>query len=88
MGERRAQAFEAQRYFSGAHDQRCAEPNTQRAAREHQQVLGEAALDEIVARGNNLTDSKKYASGYASGGVSYFYVVPPRNLFVVAKLSY
>ncbi|HET9729243.1 MAG TPA: TonB-dependent receptor, partial [Acidimicrobiia bacterium] len=40
---------------------------------------------EIVIRGNNLTNSKKYGSGYASGGVSYYYVVPPRNLFVTLK---
>jgi iron complex outermembrane recepter protein len=43
---------------------------------------------EILVRGNNLTNSKKYGSGYASGGVSYYYVVPPRNLFVTAKLLF
>jgi len=43
---------------------------------------------EIVVHGNNLTNSKKYGSGYASGGVSYYYVVPPRNLFVTAKLGF
>jgi outer membrane receptor protein involved in Fe transport len=43
---------------------------------------------EILLRGNNLTNSKKYGSGYASGGVSYYYVVPPRNLFVTAKVAF
>lgn len=43
---------------------------------------------EIVIRGNNLTNSKKYGSGYASGGVSYYYVVPPRNLFVTLKAGF
>jgi iron complex outermembrane receptor protein len=43
---------------------------------------------EILVRGNNLTNSKKYGSGYAYGDVSYYYVVPPRNLFVTAKVSF
>jgi iron complex outermembrane recepter protein len=43
---------------------------------------------ELLVRGNNLTNSKKYGSGYASGGVSYYYVVPPRNLFVTAKFLF
>jgi iron complex outermembrane receptor protein len=43
---------------------------------------------ELMVRGNNLTDSKKYGSGYASGGVSYYYVLPPRNVFVTAKLTF
>jgi iron complex outermembrane recepter protein len=43
---------------------------------------------ELLVRGNNLTNSKKYGSGYASGGVSYYYVVPPRNLFVTAKVLF
>jgi iron complex outermembrane receptor protein len=37
---------------------------------------------ELVLRGNNLTNNAKYGSGYASDGVSYYYVVPPRNVFV------
>ena len=41
-----------------------------------------------IVRGNNLTNSKKYGSGYASGGVSYYFVVPPRNVFVTAKVSF
>jgi iron complex outermembrane receptor protein len=43
---------------------------------------------EIVLRGNNLTNSTKYGSGYASGGVSYYYVLPPRNVFVTVKLIF
>ena len=39
-------------------------------------------------RGNNLTDTKKYGSGYASGGESYYYVVPPRNVFVSLTLVF
>lgn len=41
----------------------------------------------IVVRGNNLTNSRKYGSGYGYGGVSYYYVVPPRNVFVTLKLG-
>ncbi|HXT15961.1 MAG TPA: TonB-dependent receptor [Gemmatimonadaceae bacterium] len=43
---------------------------------------------EIQARGNNLTNSKKFGSGYAGDGVSFFYVLPPRNLFVTAGLRF
>jgi iron complex outermembrane receptor protein len=42
----------------------------------------------LVARGNNLTNSKKYGSGYASDGVSYYYVLPPRNLFVTVEVGF
>jgi iron complex outermembrane recepter protein len=43
---------------------------------------------ELVVRGNNLTNSKKFGSGYASGGVSYYFVLPPRNVFVTARMSF
>jgi iron complex outermembrane receptor protein len=43
---------------------------------------------ELLVRGNNLTDSKKYGSGYASDGVSYYYVLPPRNVFVSLKAAF
>lgn len=43
---------------------------------------------ELVVRGNNITNSRKYGSGYASGGVSYYYVLPPRNLFVEVKAGF
>lgn len=42
---------------------------------------------ELLVRGNNLTNSKKYGSGYASGGVSYYFVLPPRNVFVTLKVG-
>ncbi|MEO7041948.1 MAG: TonB-dependent receptor [Gemmatimonadaceae bacterium] len=43
--------------------------------------------NELLFRANNLTDSKKYGSGYASDGVSYYYVLPPRNYFVTLKIG-
>jgi outer membrane receptor protein involved in Fe transport len=43
--------------------------------------------NELLVRANNLTDSKKYGSGYASDGVSYYYVLPPRNFFVTLKVG-
>ncbi|HEX4685097.1 MAG TPA: TonB-dependent receptor [Gemmatimonadaceae bacterium] len=43
---------------------------------------------QVIARGNNLTDSRKYGSGYASDGVSYYYVLPPRNLFITAAVGF
>jgi iron complex outermembrane receptor protein len=41
----------------------------------------------LVLRGNNLTNSRKYGSGYASEGVNYYFVLPPRNLFVTVKVG-
>lgn len=46
--------------------------------------IGQNAL---LLRANNLTNSKKYGSGYASDGVSYYYVLPPRNFFVTLKVG-
>ncbi len=43
---------------------------------------------ELLVRGNNLTNSKRYGSGYGYGGISYYYVVPPRNVFVTAKVDW
>lgn len=43
--------------------------------------------NELLIRGNNLTNSKKYGSGYASDGTSYYFVLPPANVFVTLKLS-
>ena len=43
---------------------------------------------ELVARANNLLDSDKFGSGYASGGTSYYFVVPPRNVFVTVKVDF
>jgi iron complex outermembrane receptor protein len=46
---------------------------------------GRYALD---VRGNNLTNSKRYGSGYGSGDTPYYYVLPPRNMFVTLKLGF
>ena len=43
---------------------------------------------ELVVRGNNLLDSNEYGSGYASGGTAYYFVVPPRNVFVTVKADF
>ena len=41
----------------------------------------------LVVRGNNLTNSRGYGSGYESGGVAYYFVNPPRNLFVTLRVG-
>lgn len=41
----------------------------------------------LELRGNNLTNSRRYGSGYGSGDTPYYYVLPPRNLFVTLKLG-
>lgn len=58
-------------------------------------VLDGAVALEIAAgryalelRGNNLTNSKRYGSGYGSGNTPYYYVLPPRNMFVTLKLGF
>ena len=42
----------------------------------------------LELRGNNLTNSKRYGSGYGSGDTPNYYVLPPRNLFVTLKLGF
>ena len=42
----------------------------------------------LELRGNNLAGSKRYGSGYGSGDTPYYYVLPPRNLFVTLKLGF
>jgi outer membrane receptor protein involved in Fe transport len=42
----------------------------------------------LEVRGNNVTDSKRYGSGYGSGNTPYYYVLPPRNLFVTLQLAF
>jgi outer membrane receptor for ferrienterochelin and colicin len=42
----------------------------------------------LELRGNNLTDSKRYGSGYGTGTTPYYYVLPPRNLFVTLQLGF
>jgi iron complex outermembrane recepter protein len=43
--------------------------------------------NELLVRANNLTNSRKYGSGYVSDGVSNYFVLPPRNLFVTLELG-
>jgi iron complex outermembrane receptor protein len=43
---------------------------------------------ELLVQGNNLTNSRKYGSGYADGVTSYYYVLPPRNVFVTAIVHF
>jgi iron complex outermembrane receptor protein len=42
---------------------------------------------ELLFRANNVTNSRKYGSGYADGSVPAYYVLPPRNFFVTVKLG-
>ncbi|HEX4469223.1 MAG TPA: TonB-dependent receptor [Gemmatimonadaceae bacterium] len=42
----------------------------------------------LEVRGNNLTDSKRYGSGYGSGNTPYYYVLPPRNVFATLQLAF
>ena len=43
---------------------------------------------ELIVRGNNLADNMKYGSGYVSGGVAHYFVVPPRNFFVSLRVDF
>jgi iron complex outermembrane receptor protein len=43
---------------------------------------------ELLVQGNNLLNTEKYGSGYAGDGVPDYFVVPPRNVFVTAKLAF
>jgi iron complex outermembrane receptor protein len=44
----------------------------------------------LEVRGNNLANSKRYGSGYGggSGDTPYYYVLPPRNVFITLKLGF
>lgn len=42
---------------------------------------------ELTVRGANLGNSQRFASGYAVEGVPYFYVLPPRSVFVTARVE-
>jgi iron complex outermembrane receptor protein len=46
-----------------------------------------AGRQALEIRGNNLTNSKRYGSGYGSGNTPYYYVLPPRNVFVTLQLG-
>jgi hypothetical protein len=41
-----------------------------------------------VLRMNNLADSQRFSSGYASGDTPYYFVLPPRNLIVTLKVGF
>jgi iron complex outermembrane receptor protein len=43
---------------------------------------------DLIVHGNNLTNSKKFGSGYESGGESYYFVLPPRNIFVMVRAGF
>ncbi|HZI41687.1 MAG TPA: TonB-dependent receptor [Gemmatimonadaceae bacterium] len=47
-----------------------------------------AGRHSIEVRGNNITNSKRYGSGYGGGDTPYYYVLPPRNLFVTLQLGF
>jgi iron complex outermembrane receptor protein len=42
---------------------------------------------ELTVRGANLGNSQRFASGYAVEGVPNFYVLPPRSVFVTARVG-
>ena len=42
----------------------------------------------LAIRGANLGDSRRFGSGYASEGVPYYFVLPPRSVYVTAELSF
>ena len=42
----------------------------------------------LELRGNNLTNSRRYGSGYGSGGVPHYFVLAPRNVFATVKLVF
>jgi iron complex outermembrane receptor protein len=41
----------------------------------------------FVMRVNNLGDSKRFSSGYGSGGAPYYFVLPPRNVIATMKVG-
>lgn len=42
---------------------------------------------ELTVRGANLGNSQRFASGYAVEGVPHFFVLPPRSVFVTARVG-
>lgn len=43
---------------------------------------------ELAVNVNNLTGAKAFGSGYDDGTTSYYYVVPPRNVLVTARIAF
>jgi iron complex outermembrane receptor protein len=44
--------------------------------------------ETVTLRVNNVTDNHKFGSGYADGTDSYYYVLPPRSLFLTVTLDW
>lgn len=42
---------------------------------------------QLTVRGANLGNSQRFASGYAVEGVPHFFVLPPRSVFVTARVG-
>ena len=42
---------------------------------------------DITIRGANLGNSARYGSGYESGGVPNYFILPPRSIFLTVRLS-
>ena len=42
----------------------------------------------IVLHANNLLNADAYGSGYTDGSTSYYFVAPPRNVLLTAKMAY
>jgi iron complex outermembrane recepter protein len=43
--------------------------------------------NDIAVRGTNLGNSKRYGSGYESGGVPNYFILSPRSVFVTVRVS-
>ena len=91
-------AFAASRYFWLAADLRYAgESFLQNNSDTHFVLPAATTLDlsaslhepgfDLLFRANNVLDSRKYGSGYASSDGPAYYVLPPRNFFITVKLG-
>jgi iron complex outermembrane recepter protein len=43
---------------------------------------------ELLVRGNNLTGSQRYGSGYSDGVDAYYFVLPPRNVMATVRVLF
>ncbi len=43
--------------------------------------------NDISVRGTNLTNSKKYGSGYAVDGAPNYFILPPRSVYVTLRIA-
>src|SRR5204863_7303611 len=46
------------------------------------------ARHSLEVRGSNVTNSKRYGSRYGGSDTPYYYVLPPRNVFVTLQLGF